>query len=111
LAKLINHPPHSNTSSAGSTIVAVRGRFEFSQHREFKRSCQFPLADTAIRTIVIDLNEATYIDSSALGMLLLLRERAQAVGKSVELWGAAGVVADVLKVANFDKLFAAGAKP
>jgi anti-anti-sigma factor len=111
MANLMNHPSHSSASFAAQAIVAMKGRFEFSQHRDFKRSCQAPLADDAIHTIVIDLKDVTYMDSSALGMLLLLREQAKAVGKNVELRGANGVVADVLKVANFDKLFAASAKP
>ena len=39
-------------------------------------------------------------------MLLLVRERAQAAQRPVRLANCKGIVADVLKVANFGKLFA-----
>jgi len=104
-------PPHSNANSADPANVTVRGWFDFSRHRKFKLLCQTHLADISVRTIVIDLHEATYMDSSALGMIIQLKEQARAVGKAVELRGASGFVADVLKVADFDRLFAEGTKP
>jgi len=46
-----------------------------------------------------------YLDSSALGMLLLVRERAEAVGKPVVLSHPNPTVAQILDIANFRKLF------
>jgi len=55
--------------------------------------------------VVIDLGGVDYLDSSALGMLLLLRERAESMGKTVSLTRMQGTVKQVLDVANFDKIF------
>ena len=52
------------------------------------------------------MGEVEYLDSSALGMLLLLRDKGKAMGKQVSLANCGGTVRDVLRVANFDKLFA-----
>jgi anti-anti-sigma factor len=46
-----------------------------------------------------------YLDSSALGMMMLLRERSQAVGKTVVLSKPSSTVAQILDIANFSKLF------
>ena len=46
-----------------------------------------------------------YLDSAALGMLLLLREKLGNVRKEVELTGTHGMVKQVLEIANFARLF------
>ena len=51
------------------------------------------------------MSQTEYIDSSALGMLLLLREHAGSEQGSVHLKGCRNDVKDILKVSNFDKLF------
>ncbi|MBI5921018.1 MAG: STAS domain-containing protein [Betaproteobacteria bacterium] len=58
-----------------------------------------------MKEIKINLDGIEYIDSSALGLLLELRESARVTGKTVSLTGAYGIVRQTLKVANFDKLF------
>jgi len=40
-----------------------------------------------------------------LGILLLLRDKANAMGKKVELANLQGTVKDVLEIANFHKIF------
>ena len=77
-------------------------RFDFTVHRAFHDAC---LGGRAARSYVIDLGEVSSMDSSALGMLLLLRDKAHALRKTVRLTARAGVVCDVLGVAQFGKTF------
>ncbi len=85
-------------------IVQLTGRFVFASHREFNQAFDRALqADDQI--IVIDVSSVSYIDSAALGMLLLARNRAQAVEKSITIRGASGTVLQVLQIANFARLF------
>lgn len=86
--------------------ISISGRFDFSTHREFHDACQRPLHDPAVKGIEIDLGAVDYLDSSALGMLLLLREKAAGVDKATSLTSCRGVVSEILEVANFGKLFA-----
>jgi len=51
------------------------------------------------------MSKLDYLDSSALGMLMLLNERAKAVSKSIALVCPSDVVKQVLEVANFNRLF------
>lgn len=58
-----------------------------------------------MKCVVVDLQQVQYIDSAALGILLLLRDKAAAQGAKVELANLQGTVKDVLEIANFHKIF------
>ena len=83
--------------------IAVTGKFDFQLYDEFRAS----YADTAGNgtAYVIDLTDTDYLDSSALGMLLLLREHAGGESSDIEITEASPEVRKILDVANFGKLF------
>jgi anti-anti-sigma factor len=62
-------------------------------------------ASAEVRELDLDLGGVDYIDSSALGMLLLLKERADTAKKPVALQNCTGTVRQVLEIANFGKIF------
>ncbi|BFT64932.1 STAS domain-containing protein [Pseudomonas moorei] len=84
--------------------ISVKGRFDFAKHQEFRES--YERTDGAMpRSVVVDLKEATYLDSSALGMLLLLRDHAGGDHSDVRLVNSSSDVKKILAISNFDKLF------
>lgn len=85
--------------------LSLEGRFDFHSHRDFRAAYDAVLAKPEIRDIAVDFSRVDYLDSSALGMLLLLREKAEAGGKKVKLTNLSGSVKQVLEIANFGKLF------
>jgi len=87
----------------GKVTIAVTGKFDFQLYDEFRAS----YADTAGNgtEYVIDLSDTEYLDSSALGMLLLLREHAGGESSCIEITQASPEVRKILDVANFGKLF------
>ncbi|MES1981833.1 MAG: STAS domain-containing protein [Pseudomonadota bacterium] len=85
--------------------IAMAGRFDLQVHRQFREAYTQLLDNVAVHQIELELSRVTYLDSSALGMLMLLNERAHAAKKSVTLLNASGVVLQVLEVANFGKIF------
>ncbi|MGQ9658846.1 MAG: STAS domain-containing protein [Thermochromatium sp.] len=87
----------------GVVTISIDGRFDFTQHKEF-RSAYKDIAPGSMR-FVVDLTRASYLDSSALGMLLLLREHVGGDPNSVRITGSSEEVRRVLKIANFDRLF------
>ena len=89
----------------GRAIVRLTGRFEFSMHREFREAVDTVLQDKDIDSVVIDLAGVDYLDSSALGMLLMLRDRANTARKTLSLANPRGMVKQALEIARFDKLF------
>lgn len=88
-----------------SARLGLEGRFDFHSHRDFRAAYEVPLTNPAVNEIVIDFGRVDYLDSSALGMLLLLREKAEAAGKKVKLTNLSGSVKQVIEIANFGKLF------
>ena len=89
----------------GKARLALKGRFDFTCHRGFKQAYEDAFAGVSVNALVVDMRDVDYLDSSALGMLLLLRDKGKAMGKPVSLANCVGTVRDVLRVANFDKLF------
>lgn len=85
--------------------LSVVGRFDFSIHRDFRRNYEDVLGTPGVRQLDVDLSRVEYIDSSALGMLLLLREKAGGRSIQLKLANATGPVRQVLEVANFGRLF------
>jgi len=89
----------------GVARITMTGRFDFQVHREFKEAYVAPLDNAAVREIEVEMSKVDYLDSSALGMLMLLHERAKAANKSVTLLNSSNAVVNVLEVANFGKIF------
>lgn len=87
------------------SAIKLAGRFDFNTHREFRGISDPVVADPNVREIEIDFREVDYLDSSALGMLLMLRDKASGSGKEISLVGVKGSVKQVLEIANFSKLF------
>lgn len=90
---------------AGRARLALAGRFDFNAHRDFRQASESVLQDPSVKEMDIDFSRVDYLDSSALGMLLLLREKAEAQGTRIVLSGLQGTVKQVLDIANFGKLF------
>ena len=82
--------------------IRISGQFDFSLHREFRDAYR---ASEHVRRYVVDLGETEYMDSSALGKLLLLREHAHRHNAEVELRRVHGELERVLRIANFHQLF------
>jgi HptB-dependent secretion and biofilm anti anti-sigma factor len=91
--------------AGNKATLSLNGRFDFHSHRDFRGAYERALEEAGIREIEVNFTAVDYLDSSALGMLLLLREKAEAMGKSVALSGLRGTVKQVLDIANFGKLF------
>lgn len=87
------------------TTMALVGRFDFNSHREFRNACDEVMLVPGVKEIEVDFGHVDYLDSSALGMLLLLREKTQAAHLNVTLSHCNGLVQQVIEVANFEKLF------
>jgi HptB-dependent secretion and biofilm anti anti-sigma factor len=92
------------TNRDGMSVIVLQGRFDFNAHREFREVVEQAIKG-AVREVQVDLGAVDYLDSSALGMLLMLRDKAKGAGKEVALANARGSVKQVIDIANFGKLF------
>lgn len=83
--------------------IKVKGRFDFGKHQEFRDAYEQrrPRPDS----VVVDLKDTTYLDSSALGMLLLLRDHVGGEDSDIRVVHANSDVRKILAISNFEKLF------
>ena len=95
----------SDYSSATDTLtIRIVGEFDYDSHQAFK-DAYMALPLSTRRKYVIDLRKVNYMCSAALGMLLILRERAGDDASRIFLQGANKDVLKILDVSRFDQLF------
>lgn len=86
-------------------VVKLEGRFTFESHQAFKAATGPLLEAEGVTEIHLDLSAVNYMDSSSLGMVLLLREKAEEKSISVVLAHPSPNVVAILQVVQFGKLF------
>ncbi|GAB7128199.1 anti-anti sigma factor HsbA [Silvimonas sp. JCM 19000] len=87
----------------GVAIIAIGGQLSFEMHREFKEVASAAIQSPLVDELHLDFSGVTYLDSAALGMLLLLRQRVE--GYRIVLLNCGPGVRSVLDIANFNKIF------
>ena len=90
-------------ASSNTLTIMIRGRLDFKVRQEFREA--YENTPTKPGSVIIDLQETEFMDSSGLGMLLLLRDYLRADQSMIRLRNAGDKLSKVLAVANFDKLF------
>jgi len=93
------------TKNGKQAVVKLTGRFDFNTHREFRAAVDPLWVDPELAAVTIDFSGVEYLDSSALGMLLMLRDKIDGAKKELKLTGVHGNVKQILDIANFGKLF------
>ncbi|MDO3385057.1 STAS domain-containing protein [Gilvimarinus sp. SDUM040013] len=94
----------SAVSTDGAELtIAIKGRFDFSSHQDFRGA--YENLDIKPHRYVIDMSDTAYLDSSALGMLLLLRDHAGGDNAKIEIKNTSTDVKRILTISNFEQLF------
>lgn len=83
----------------------IHGKFTLQTKTKFAAAYADLMKNSSVTRIEVFLDNVEYLDVSALGLLLLLKETALVAGKEVSLKNPLGIVAQVLKAAHFDKYF------
>ena len=94
--------PMQHTIQGKKAIIKIDGPFDFNAGQEFRKNYEQILSQEGLEAIDIDLATVNVLDSGALGMLLLLREKAKV---NISLLNSKGGVRQLLEVANFHKMF------
>ena len=90
------------TRTGDRVTIRIAGHFGFPVYRQFRDAYVQNAVDTSY---LIDLQGAEYMDSSALGMLLVLREHAGNDPARIEIANCSPEVRKILAIAHFDRLF------
>lgn len=90
------------TLDARTGRLAVSGELDIATRQRLEEEVAALLAQGA-RAVVIDLGELSFIDSSGLSLLVVLREQANADGWTLGLTRPNGQVLSVVKLTGADK--------
>ena len=85
-------------------VVAVAGEVDIFTAPQFKE-CLVELLDSGVRHLVVDLSDVTFIDSTALGVLIGGVRRVHGAGGAMTLVVTSRPVERVLSVTGLDRVF------
>lgn len=84
-------------------VIHINGRFDFRALNEFRDS--YEKSGYNVDKYIIDLAKSEYLDSSALGMLLTLRDYAGGDNSKIEIVNTPTDIKRILYITKLDSLF------
>lgn len=88
----------------GTCDITLSGPFTFNDHMEFREILN-KIALPDIQQIVFHMDGVSFIDSAALGMLLLALDESGKYHKTLTIRGATGQVKKMFDMSRFDTMF------
>lgn len=86
--------------------IQIHGHFNLALHGAFRDACKRLFSHTGLQAIEVDLMETEYLDSSALGMLLVLRDQAHDHGiRQILISNTRPAIRQLFSLAKFDTFF------
>jgi anti-anti-sigma factor len=82
--------------------ISIEGRFDFDSHSPFRETYRYIANE--VKSATINFSKVTYIDSAALGMLLLFKESLPA-NTPIQLVGTNDKVRQLFTITKFDEMF------
>lgn len=96
-------PVSVQSSDDGNKVqIKISGRFDFNDHKDFRNAYR---DEKSSAEYIVDMSGTEYIDSSALGMLLLLREHAGGDNANIRITNCMDSVMKIFKISNFESMF------
>ena len=90
-----------NSSDGAEVTISIDGRFDFGLQKDFRASYE----NLQAKRYIVNLMNTEYMDSSALGMLLMMREHVGGSKADITLAHCSNDIKTILNVANFQSLF------
>ena len=89
---------------SGVCNIVMKGKFNFSDHLSFKALFDV-FDDSSVKAVQYDLRGVDFVDSAALGLLLLSLDEAKKASKPLILIGPQGQVQKMFEISRFYELF------
>ena len=88
----------------GVCNIVMSGKFTFADHIGLKELLE-KFDDNAVKTIQFDMKKVEFVDSAALGLLLLSLDHSKKTGKSMVILEPEGQVKKMFEISRFYELF------
>ena len=96
--------PYKLTENDGVFRLTLSGRLTYNDHNEMKKIVLFFKENKTMR-VIIDMAKLTFIDSAAVGILLIMAEEVHSFNGIITIENPIGQVARVLTAAKIIDLF------
>ncbi len=83
-------------------VISINERFDFSSHQQFRDAYNNERLKGL--TYILDLSKTEYMDSSALGMILLLKDHVHLYSGDLIISKPSATVRKILEIAQFQRL-------
>jgi len=93
----------SEREEHGAMVVTLEGRFDFGVRKDFKQTID-RLQTQGYRHIVLNLEQVSFVDSSALGLLVIAHQNLKLKAARLSLVKPQSYVKQVLDLANVPKM-------
>lgn len=92
------------SENGSSLVITIGGRFDATALDDFRRSYENDGSE-GIQSYTVDLSETVHLDSSALGMLLVLRDHAGGDKAKITISNCSPEVKKIFSISSFEQLF------
>ena len=96
---------------AEGTWLRVRGPVDYAEAQALVKAGRVLLQNGLSGPLRLDLAGVSFMDSSALGALLQLREQVEGLGRALELHNPSAPVLKILRVTSLDRVFSLHTAP
>ncbi|UBU16159.1 STAS domain-containing protein [Nonomuraea gerenzanensis] len=93
------------TQGDDSAVLRLAGELDLASKEEFRNGLAEAMSCLRPPSVIVDLQDVAFCDSSGLNTLIWAANAAEAVGGSVRLSGAQPRVARLLRMTGLDKRF------
>jgi|TARA_Y100001960_G_scaffold100494_1_gene107927 anti-anti-sigma factor len=87
-----------------TATVLIDKDFNFKTHKSFTNAVKESLEQGA-KIIVLEFKEVEYMDSTALGLLMVAKDNAEGVDCEIKLQNVTGYARKIIEMSQFDKKF------
>ncbi|HET6877118.1 MAG TPA: STAS domain-containing protein [Jatrophihabitans sp.] len=101
----------STRRESGRAVVSLAGELDLATVDSLREVALAELSDAECRTLVLDLDGLTFLDSTGLGCWVELRNRAGEQGKSLQLDAVPPAALRTMTIAGLAPLFGVDAGP
>lgn len=96
---------HAGTDPQDTAVVPLTGELDIAVADEVRRRGLAALEQPGIRTLVLDLTDVTFVDSSAIGALVEIRNAANPAGVAVTLRNVSSSIRRTVEIMGLTDLF------
>ena len=99
----MNHVERFISEDKKTLTIEIHGKLDITLYKEFSDSYVDNIG--SVSRVIVDMGRVEYVDSSGLGMLLVLRERCGGDSSDIDIVNANSNVKKILETTNFQRLF------